>query len=462
MTRVCVILVAGLDGRLLNRSLGSKSPGTPGLPVLSQFTHRTPLVPVLPAVTCTMQATMTTGVGPGGHGIIANGLYTHGRKDLQAHLDLSSHADFRTDVSFWEQSNQLLEAPRFWRKGGGGGGGGGDKKVALLFCQNSMDGAADIVLTPKPTHTPDGKTITACWSAPSELYGRLTAELGPFPLQHYWGPMASLPSSQWICRAAELVWKQDRPDLEIVYVPHLDYDLQRLGPDDLRLVEQLATVDAMLAPLVDAVRRDGGQVVIMGDYGMVPVTRAESPNLTLRHAGLLTTRPDAGGKLLVDYDRSAAFAMVDHQIAHVYVSPARREEACRLLAGLPEVERVLSTPTELATAGLSHARTGSLVLLAQADTWFAHDWWYSEGEKPAWQFAVDIHRKPGYDPRELFFDPVRKCIAQDTALVKGSHGLVSTVPDQWPVLLCDRAIAPVGYALPATSAAGYLTALLNR
>lgn len=178
-----------------------------------------------PAVTCTAQATLTTGVNPGGgagHGVICNGLYTHGSAELREKLDLSDHADARVNVSFWEQGNPLLERPRFWAKSG--------KKVAMLFWQHSMRGAADIVVTPKPEHTADGKTLTACWSAPADLYATLTKELGPFPLHNYWSPMAGLPSSQWIAKSAEHVWKNHNPDLQLVYIPHLDFNLHAWAP----------------------------------------------------------------------------------------------------------------------------------------------------------------------------------------------------------------------------------------
>src|SRR5579862_1014279 len=154
MPRICLVLVAGLDKSLFARASN--------LPTLSSLAHRAAYEPVLPAVTCTMQATLTTGVRPDGHGIICNGLYTHNDLELQRHLDLSNHADARKNVSFWEQSNSLLQVPRFWQTPGFP-----SKKTAMLFWQNAMPSpfgtpaAADIVLTPKPTHTPDGKTLTA-------------------------------------------------------------------------------------------------------------------------------------------------------------------------------------------------------------------------------------------------------------------------------------------------------------
>jgi hypothetical protein len=446
MPRLCFVLVAGLDDALLRKA--------PGLPTLSSLPHRGVYEPALPAVTCTAQATLTTGAAADRHGIVCNGLFTHRFPDLRPHLDLTSHADARVQVSFWEQSNTLLEAARFWKNLG--------KKVAMLFWQNSMRGAADVVLTPKPTHTADGKTLTACFSDPPELYPDLAARLGPFPLHHYWSPMAGLPSSQWIARAAEQVWQTHRPDLQLVYLPHLDFNLMRLGPGHPGVVKDLHDLDALLAPLAAQVRADGGRLVVAGDYGMTDVATPVLPNLALREAGLLATKPDAAGKLVVDYDQTPAFVMVDHQVAYLYARPGRVEDALRVVTALRGVERALTDREDLERVGLATPRAGDAVLFAAPTAWFAHDWWRSPDEKPAWQFAVDIHNKPGFDPRELFFDPVNKCIAQDPALVKGSHGLTDD-PARWPVLLSDAPLSfsPNPQSLNAAEIAPWLAQLLT-
>ncbi|HVT83134.1 MAG TPA: alkaline phosphatase family protein, partial [Phycisphaerae bacterium] len=342
-----------------------------------------------------------------------------------------NHAESRVHVSFWEQSNSLLQAPRLWK--------GNGKKVSMLFWQNSMHGAADVVLTPKPEHTPDGKTLTACWSNPLALYSSLVAELGPFPLHNYWSPMAGLPSSQWIVQAAERVWERERPDVQLVYVPHLDYKLQRLGPNDPSVVRDLQEVDAVLAGLAAKVRGGGDTLMIAGDYGMYEVDTPIMPNLALREAGLLATKLDGEGKLLMDYDASKAFVMADHQVGFLYARDEALPRAQEVLATLAGVDRIVAAGN-LQSLGLATARAGSAVLLARSNAWFAHDWWRNDGEKPRWQFGVDIHNKPGYDPRELFFDPARKCIAQDPRLVKGSHGLVGDA-EKWPVVLSDHPIA---------------------
>ncbi len=446
MSRICLILIAGLDQKLLSGGCGALS-----------FPHIGSINPVLPAVTSPMQATLTTGVNPGVHGIVANGLYTFGNAGLQQLIDTGSFADFRRQVSFWEQSADLIQAPRFWS--------GRGWKTAMLFWQQSIPGrhrenAADIVLTPKPEHSPDGKTLSACWSQPAGLYAELTAQFGPFPLHHYWGPMASLPSSAWIVNSARAVWRGHRPDLQLVYVPHMDYNLQRLGPDNPAIAQDWSAVCELLKPLIDDVREDGGRAIVVGDYGITGVSRAIFPNRSLRQEGLLKTTPDAHGKLLIDFAASQAMAIVDHQIAHVYVHADAVGRAARVLRAMDGVAAVLQSPEELAAAGLGGGRCGQLVLLAQPDAWFAHDWWQADEERPQWQYSVDIHRKPGYDPRELFFDPVRKCIAQETGLVKGSHGLTPRHPRMLPALLSDAAL-PEGDVLPAQHVSAWITGLLG-
>ena len=262
MARICFVLVAGLDVEVMA--------GGRNLPVLGAFPHAGQYAPVFPAVTSTAQATLTTGVDAAGHGIVCNGVYTHGRPEMRPHLDLSNHAESRLNVSFWEQANSLVQAPRFWE--------GLGKKTAMLFWQNSMPSlaseraAAEIVLTPKPTHTPDGKTLTACWSNPSDLYARLANELGPFPLHKYWSPMAGIESSEWIAKAAERVWRREKPDLQFVYIPHLDYNLQRFGPNGEMIGPDVAAVDRVLGPLAERVRADGGIFIVVGDYGISAVS----------------------------------------------------------------------------------------------------------------------------------------------------------------------------------------------
>jgi len=274
--------------------------------------------------------------------------------------------------------------------------------------------------------------------------------------------MAALPSSTWIVAAAQHVWNHHAPDLQLVYIPHLDFNLQRLGPSHPQNIADLQALDALLAPFANAVRNAGHNLIILGDYGMTDTTTPILPNLALRQAGLLKTKLDPQGKTIVDHETTRAFAMADHQIAHIYCQPDALTATRTALQNLEGLAQLLEGP-QIAAAGLNHPRTGNLVALAHENAWFAHDWWpltpEGEAEKPQWQFTVDIHAKPGYDPRELFFDPQKKCIAQNPALIKGSHGLTTNHATH-PVLLSSTPLPPQKN-LQATDLAPWLKSLLG-
>jgi predicted AlkP superfamily pyrophosphatase or phosphodiesterase len=411
MKRVCVIDLPGMSRELLK--------GVPKESAMGKWaaTKRVRgLTPTWPAVTCSIQATITTGTPPIRHGIVGNGVATYRSPVDQGLVDASNFAEYRRNVSFWEQSNQFVQVPRFWQHENGTS----KYKTALLFFQHSMPGfsgtpkpAADIVLTPKPDHGPDGKLVSLCWSQPDDLVPRLFKELGPFPLMNYWGPMAGIASSQWIAKAAARVWRTEKPTLQLVYVPHLDYDLQRFGPRSPQATKAVADVAAAIEPLLAAVLEDGGEVVLLSEYSIAEVNRSIQPNLLLREAGLLQTENTADGEL-IDYQRSKAFAMVDHQIAHLYSNDSQAA-AEMAKAGLKVLDHRM----------LNHPRAGEALLEAPAGAWLDYRWWKDAGDAPAFAATVDIHRKPGYDPLELFFDPATRKISQNAGLVRGSHGRVT-------------------------------------
>jgi hypothetical protein len=406
--RLCVIDLPGLSRDLLaaipaqsalGRWIGSRSVRG--------------LTPTFPALTCSVQASLTTGQPPSRHGIIANGLPTFRFPQDQALVDASNFADYRRQVSFWEQSNQFLDVPRFWQ---------GKYKTALLFFQNSMPGfagaprsSADIVLTPKPDHGPDGKLVSLCWSEPRDLVPRLFSEFGPFPLMNYWGPLAGVASSQWIAKAAAWVWEKLAPQLQWTYIPHLDYDLQRFGPQSPQAARAVADATTAVEPLMESVLSSGGTIIVLSEYAMRPVSAAVQPNRLLAEAGLLLTHVTADGRI-IDYQRSSAVVLADHQIGHLY---ARDVAAARsVLSGHVK----LVEPAEL---GMTHRRCGDLIVLADPSQWLDYRWWSNPADAPAFARTVDIHRKPGYDPLELFWDRAAGTVAQDAGLIRGSHGLVS-------------------------------------
>jgi predicted AlkP superfamily pyrophosphatase or phosphodiesterase len=408
-SRVCVIDLPGLSRELL-----AHVPSTSSLGKWLANQPVSTLKPSWPAVTCSVQATLTTGVSPSQHGIIANGMPTFLSTADQALVDSSNFETYRKQISFWEQSNQFVQASRFWQNENGQS----KFKTALLFFQHCMPGfhgdkkpSADIVLTPKPDHGPDGKLTSLCWSNPPELVPTVFKDLGPFPLMNYWGPMANIASSAWIAKAAAIIWRQYAPQLQLTYVPHLDYDLQRFGPSSPQAIKAVVDVSAALDPLVDQILADGAKLIVLSEYSIAAVEKSVAPNQLLKDAGLWKTKQTPDGAL-IDYENSDAFALVDHQIAHVYLKPTADRTA---------VTKALATAGSI-VPGIKHARAGQIQLQAAPGTWFDYRWWSNPSEAPTFSRTVDIHRKPGYDPLELFIDPAARAITQDASLIKGSHG----------------------------------------
>ena len=433
-----VLDLPGLSHRLLDRLPVDRRP-----PWLRDLIARgtNTLQPVTPAVTMPAQATLTTGLLPQQHGIVANGIASYRDPSLHTHLDLTNHAEDRQRVSFWEQSNDLLNAPRVWQ--------GDDRNVAMLFFQSSIQ-SANIVVTPKPAHTADGKTVSHCWTHPTQLNTDLVEQLGPFPLHHYWGPVANIESSKWIVACAQHVWSEHTPDLMLTYIPHLDYNLQRLGPSSDAIVEDLAAVFECITPLAERAIEDGAQLLLLSEYGMTDASQSIAPNTVLRANDLLNINDEG----LIDFANTPAFAMCDHQIAHVYVKQSSDiERIAQRLIDLPEVTAHYVGP-DREKIGLNTERAGDIVLLTREDAWFEYRWWDDWSQAPDFAWTVDIHRKPGYDPTELFFDPANKRIRADQPqLVKGSHGSMPRDTADWPVLI-GHAAQPD--PIPMTEIAGLL------
>jgi hypothetical protein len=428
-----VLNVVGLTPALLRHA--------PRLAAVAKDGFVAPMMPVLPAVTCSAQASMLTGLAPSGHGIVGNGWYDRERDE----------------VAFWKQSAHLVQGERVWDAAKRRDAKFTSANVCWWF---AMYGSPDFTVTPRPAYPADGRKIPDCWTHPANLRDRLQAELGAFPLFTFWGPKADITSTRWIAEAAKRVIAWHAPTAVFVYLPHLDYSLQKVGPSHPSIAAEVAAVDAVAGGLIDAARAKGYGVVALSEYGITAVTNAAFPNRVLRDAGLLALRRDATGETL-DHGASRAFAVPDHQIAHVYV----RDEVDVLrvsdvLSECDEVGEMYSGRFRPAagygvgTGEFNHERAGDIVLLAKPDRWFAHDWWQSDDDAPDYQRTVDIHRKPGYDPRELFMtSPLRAAakvaakkagfralvdvIPLDASLVRGSHGLRPPSPDEGPLLLCD-------------------------
>ena len=437
MKPLVVLNVVGLTPRLLAQ-------GAPHLNAVADTGFRASVDPVIPAVTCPVQATYLTGVLPRGHGVVGNGWY---------HRDTS-------EIRFWLQSNHLVSGEKVWEAGRGRDPG---FTCANLFWWFNMYSSVAWAVTPRPAYPADGRKIPDVYADPPSLRNELIEKLGPFPLFQFWGPGAGAASSRWIARAAAHVLARERPTLTLVYLPHLDYDLQRFGPDGPEAERALAEVDAIAGPLIQVAREAGARVMVLSEYGMTRAQGHVDPNRALRHEGLLRVQENAVGELL-DAGASSAFAVADHQVAHVYVrNPGDLEITRAVLSALPGVAEVLDREAQ-ARLGLDHARSGELVLLAAPGHWFTYRYWLEDARAPDFARTVDIHRKPGYDPAELFLDPARPgamkarialrlaqkklgfrylmdVIGLDPSVVRGTHGLAPTSFEEGAVLLSS---SPVG------------------
>jgi predicted AlkP superfamily pyrophosphatase or phosphodiesterase len=417
---------------------------TPALAALARDGFMTPLGGVLPAVTCTAQATMLTGSLPREHGIVGNGWYF---RDLG-------------EVWLWRQSNRLVAGEKIWEVARRRFPG---FTCAKLFWWYNMHSSADWTVTPRPTYPADGRKIPGIYTQPSTLRRDIESELGPFPLFQFWGPGAGLVSSRWIADCARLVLERHHPTLSLVYLPHLDYDHQRYGPDAPRSREALRAVDGLVGDLIGHARRAGADVLVLSEYGIRPVRRPVDINRALRRAGWLAVVDTVAGELL-DAGASRAFAVADHQVAHVYVRNPDDVGLVRAeLERLDGIAEVLDAKGKEAV-GLDHPRAGELVAVASPDAWFTYYYWLDDRRAPDFAPTVEIHRKPGYDPAELFladgratklrlayrllqktlgFRYVMDVIPLDGHRVRGSHGRAPDDPAHGPLLIGSaRSLAP--------------------
>ncbi|MFT3787039.1 MAG: alkaline phosphatase family protein [Tepidisphaeraceae bacterium] len=447
MHKTVVINAVGLTPALLG-------PHTPNLNRLAGSPSNVATIrEVTPAVTCSAQTTYLTGVLPQEHGIVGNGWYF---KDT-------------CEVRFWHQSDKLVQRPRLWdamrRRDP-------NFTCANLFWWYAMYSSCDVTVTPRPMYPADGRKIPDVWTWPTSLRHDLQRDLGQFPLFKFWGPMTSIDSTRWIAGAASVLSSsqstgQNEPrtecDLTLVYLPHLDYVLQREGPNGPTVARQVAELDGQIGHLLEHFGQLGAHVLVLSEYGIAEVGRAIHINRRLRELQWIEVRRELRDMETLDSGASRAFAVADHQIAHVYirddVEAAARELLQHTLRELPGVARVL-VGHERAEVGLDHDRAGDIVCLAEPDAWFTYYYWLDDARAPDFARTVDIHRKPGYDPCELFIDPnlrlpklriARKLLARklgfrnlldviplDASLVKGSHGVPATDPNKRPLLISSE------------------------
>lgn len=464
MKRTAVLNVVGLTRGLIGEH-------TPRMAAYLRQGHSRDIDPALPAVTCTAQADYLTGRRPDEHGIVANGWY---------HRELA-------EVQFWKQSNHLVTAPKLFEVLKAQ-----DPQFtcAKLFWWYNLYSAADFSVTPRPMYPADGRKFFDVQSWPYELRVELKAKLGEFPFAGFWGPAAGVRSPQggpdcatrWIAASARLTEELHSPTLSLVYLPHLDYNLQRHGPTlpgspqlNPQIVPDLQAIDGIVGELLDFYATRGVQVVLLSEYGITTVNRAIHLNRIFRERGWLVIKEELGGELL-NAGNSRVFAVADHQVAHIYVNdPDLLPEVRRVVAEVPGVAEVWAA-SEKKFHGIAHVRAGDLVAVADESSWFTYYYWLDDAKAPDFARCVDIHRKPGYDPVELFLDPQKSAMSLRIAwrllkkklgfrmlmdvipltpgLVKGSHGCRPKNPADWPIFISpaplQKAAAPASNAMSST------------
>ena len=441
MQRTAVVNVVGLTRGLLGRN-------TPHIESFRKSGALSCIQPPFPAVTCTAQSDYLTGVTASEHGIVANGWYN--REQAEVH--------------FWKQPDHIVQHPKLWdelRKRDPG------FTCAKMFWWYNMYSKVEWSVTPRPMYPADGRKFFDIYSWPKDIGQQLKAELGEFPFFGFWGPAAGQDTarghadcvSRWIANAAKWVEDARQPKLNLIYLPHLDYNLQRLGPQHPAIAQDVEAIDAIVGDLVRFFSRRNVNVVLLSEYGITPVDTPIHLNRIFREQGWITVREELGRELL-DCGNSKVFAVADHQVAHIYLNDrSLRKDVIAVLEKLVGMDRVLAEKEKMA-AGISHGRAGDLIAVAKENAWFTYYYWEDDHRAPDFARTVDIHRKPGYDPCELFVDPkimfpklriARKLLQKklgfrmlmdviplDASLVKGSHGACPASHDDWPVIITQQ------------------------
>ncbi len=422
MQRVAVINVVGLSPSLLGKH-------TPRLTAFAEKCGMQAFRPAFPAVTCTAQASMLTGTCPREHGIVANGWY-----------DRES-----AEVRFWKQSNHLVCGEKVWEYLRGRHAG---FTCAKLFWWYNMYSSADIAMTPRPLYPADGRKVFDIHTQPMGLRDEVKAALGEFPFPSFWGPGAGIACSEWIAAAARWTEEREKPSLNLVYLPHLDYCLQKYGPDAPEIAPELEAIDRVAGELIAFLEGCGVKVLVVSEYGISKVGRPIHLNRLFRRKGWIQIKDELGRETL-DAGGSKVFAVADHQVAHVYAAGGATPELKEFLEALDGVAEVRES--------IDGGRSGDFVLVAEPDAWFTYYFWEDDAKAPDYARCVDIHRKPGYDPAELFIDPkighpkwevgkfllkkklglrgLLEVVPLDATLVKGSHGRDAVDEGERPLIL---------------------------
>jgi predicted AlkP superfamily pyrophosphatase or phosphodiesterase len=428
MNKTVVIDIVGLSASVIGEH-------TPFIESFAAQRKLQRIAPMLPAVTTSVQSTYVTGKWPSEHGIVGNGWY--------------DNTD--SEIKFWKQSNKLVAGEKIWDRA---------KQldpsftVSKMFWWYNMYSTADYSVTPRPNYLADGRKMPDCYSHPASLRDELQKELGQFPLFKFWGPGADITCSKWIADASVYTDKKYNPTLTLIYLPHLDYCLQKYGVDLSKIAKDLNDIDDLVKKLVEYYSSVEAKIILLSEYGISNVNNPVHINRVLREHDLLGIRLERGLELL-DAGASKAFAVADHQIAHVYVNDkSQYDKVHKIVSNISGVKKVL-TKDEQSNYHINHERSGDFVLMADQESWFTYYFWMDDAVAPDYARVVDIHKKPGYDPAELFMTSktragyklmrkkaglryVMDVIPLDATLVKGSHGSIAIDEKYYPVIVADE------------------------
>lgn len=430
MKKTVVIDVVGLSSNLIGKH-------TPFLSEYIKTKNLQTIDPMLPAVTTAVQSTYLTGKTPAEHGIVGNGWY--------------DHTD--AEIKFWKQSNKLVLVDKIWDQAKKEDP---DFTCANMFWWYNMYSNADYSVTPRPNYLADGRKMPDCYTHPASLRDILQEKLGQFPLFQFWGPGANIRSSKWIADASLITDQLYDPTLTLIYLPHLDYCLQKFGHDEAKISKELGEIDTVVKDLVSHYEKKNASVIILSEYGITPVSKPVHLNRVLRQNDLLGIRIERGLELL-DAGASKAFAVADHQVAHLYINdPGVKTQVKNILEKTPGIAEILDEAGKK-KYGIDHPRAGDFVLIADQESWFTYYFWLDDAVAPDYARCVDIHKKPGYDPVEMFMSSkpraaykllrkkaglryVMDVIPLDATLIAGSHGSVNTPEAFHPVLITGKAL----------------------
>ena len=424
MNRVAVLNVVGLTKAVLKH-----------MPRLQRWAESREVVsfkPAFPAVTCTAQSSYLTGKPVGEHGIVGNGWYD--REEAQ--------------VKFWKQSNHLVKGEKVWE--------GLEQSCAKMFWWYNMYSSVDFSATPRPLYPADGRKFFDIHTEPMGMREEIKGDLGPFPFPSFWGPNAGIPSSKWIAESAKWIERKERPGLNLVYLPHLDYGLQKFGPDTPEMDAEYSAIDEVTCDLIDELEGNGVEVLALSEYGISKVSKAIHLNRIFREKGWIQVKDEIGLETL-DCGGCQAFVVADHQVAHVYVNDESIAEEVRKVVLEADGVEEIREGAELWGNGVGRERGGDFVAVSESEAWFTYYYWMDDAKAPDFARCIDIHRKPGYDPVELFLDPEIKfpmlkiagflakkklgfrglmdVIPLNADLVKGSHGRDTVEEEEQPVAI---------------------------